>query len=541
MPLGGLGEIGMNCFALEQEGKVLVVDCGATFPDDDIGVDLLVPDFAWLRQRKEDIVGLFVTHGHEDHIGAIPHFLRVVSREIPIFAPPHASALIAERLSDQELHGVDLRVVETRNAYQIGPFSVEPIAVAHSIVDATALCIETSVGRIVHTADFDLDDEQPAGYLTDAHRLSELGDSGVRLLLSDSTNVEVAERGLSEGDVGRALFEEIQRQDKRVVVAMFASNGHRLQGILDAAVRTDRKVCLLGRSLLRHLRVSTDLGYLKYPSNLLVAPERLADLERERTLIIAGGSQGEAASSLRRLSLGLHGAIELEEGDSVILSARVIPGNEVAVFTMICDFARKGISVITRRENPAVHTSGHAASSELSQMLEWIRPASFIPVHGTLHHLRKHEALARSLGVTDVQVVEDGTGVRIPPTGPLEPQPGFPQTPVRITFGGQVLETRQRRRRSDLARRGVVVVSVRVDERGCAVKVPVVTTSGVAGVDDDVGAHSVLSASVREALRLASAQRMSSTEQIVQRCLRQVILEMCGEKPVIFVHILVDE
>lgn len=537
-PFGGLGEIGMNCFALEDRGQVLVIDCGATFPDDDIGVDLLVPDFSWLWERQRDIVGVFVTHGHEDHIGAIPHFLGGLQRSVPIFAPPHASALIAERLSEHDVHGADIRVVRPGQKYEVGKFVVEPIAVAHSIVDATALCIETSAGRILHTADFDLDSEQPAGYLTDERRLQELGDEGVRLLLSDSTNIDSPQRPHSEGDVGRTLGKLVAEQKHRVVVAMFSSNGHRMQALLDAANATGRKVCLLGRSLVRQLRVSTELRYLRYPSNLLASSEELARLPREKVLVIAGGSQGEAASSLRRLSLGQHPALELEEGDVVIHSARVIPGNEKPVLTMLSDFERRKVTVITRREVPSVHTSGHAARDELERMLTWIRPTSFVPLHGTLHHMRAHESLARSIGVDDTRVVENGSPIFVPPEGALRVGPAREASVVRIAFGGEVLASRQRRRRTELGRHGVIAISAAVDEQGNPVGLATITSAGVAGVDDDPGALSVLQATTREALNRAKDQRMSTSEDVLKRALRGVVTEMSGEKPLIFVHLL---
>lgn len=538
LPLGGLGEIGMNCFALEQHGKLLVVDCGASFPDDDLGVDLVVPDFSWLLRRKDDIAGVFITHGHEDHIGALPHFVRTLSRRVPIHAPAHACALIAGRFSDQGLSTEWLQLVEVGNRYRVGPFEVEPVHVAHSIMNATALAIRTCAGLVFHTADFNLDPEQPAGRPTNELRIRELGDEGVCLLLSDSTNIDTEDRQFSEGDVGRELTRLVREANERVIVGMFSSNAHRLKALGWAAQETGRRLCLLGRSLVRQHQVAQSLGGLDFPSNLLLAPEALREMPRREVLIVAGGSQAEGPSALRRLSQGTHPHLDVENGDRVILSARVIPGNEKAVHTMVGDFKRLGAEVVTRRSCPAVHTSGHAARSELARMIQWIRPTSFVPVHGTLHHLEGHAALARDQGVANVLVVENGTPVEVSRDGRLRRGNPIPTGLSRLAFGGEVMSSRVRRRRGEMARRGVVFVAVSIDAKHRLLGSIQLTVLGVPGVDDDEGALAVVQSAARTGLEKSRELRMTSIEDGIRRSIRGTIQEMCGARPLVEVHVV---
>lgn len=541
IPLGGLGEIGMNCFALEQEGRVLVVDCGACFPDDDLGVDLLVPDFSWLLERESHIDGIFITHGHEDHIGALPHLFRRLKRPVPVYAPAHACALIAGRFAEQGLDDECLHLVEAGQRYTIGSFEVEPIHVAHSIINATALAIRTKAGLILHTADFNLDSEQPAGSKTDEGRLRELGDEGVRLLLSDSTNIDTEARAFTEGDVARELKRVVGEAKQRVIVGMFSSNAHRLKALGEAACMAGRRLCLLGRSLNRQYQVAQELGVLTFPSDLLVAPEALSEMCRDKVLVIAGGSQGEPVSALRRLSQGTHPDLKIASGDTVVLSSRVIPGNEKAVHTMLGDLMRLGAQVITWRERPGVHTSGHASRSELSQMIEWLRPAGFIPVHGTLHHLNNHADLARQKGVSDIVTVENGASVEIDSSGRMAEGGGVPHGSVRLAWGGEIMSPRVRRRRGEMARRGVVFISVVLDRLREIQGTAQVTAIGVPGVDDDDGALSVVKNAVRTGLDKYRDGRMVSLEDGIRRSVRAVIREMCGARPLVEVHVSKSE
>ncbi len=541
IPLGGLGEVGMNCFALSDQGRMILVDCGATFPDDDWGVDLLHPDFRWLVERENQLDALVITHGHEDHIGAVPFLLKKLGRPIPIFAPEHALQLLKERLTQHALSLEELNLLRPEHRVAIGPFQVEPVRVAHSIIDAMSLAIWTSAGLIIHTADFNLDGEQPAGHLTDAYRFQELGNEGVRLLLSDSTNIDTTARPRHEGDVARALAHLVESTPQRLIVAMFSSNIHRLLALGQAAVASGRRLCLMGRSLKRHFEVATQMGRLKFPSSLLVAPEVVAELPPNQVLVIAGGSQGEGASALRRLSLQTHPHLILEPGDTVAFSARVIPGNERAVSTMVNDLLRQGVQIRDRLTDPEIHTSGHASRQELETMLGWTCPQSFIPVHGTLHHLKRHETLAGSLGVEDTLVVENGAVVEIPPQGNLRVAERFVQRAVRVALGGSELQEPVRRRRVDLGRRGLLITSVVINARGVQLNTTKVSALGVPQVDGKEEVLERLKALVNETVASHAGLRMISLEDAITRVVSRFLFDFCRVKPVVEVHVHRDD
>jgi ribonuclease J len=538
IPLGGLGEIGMNCFALEVEGRLLVVDVGMGFPDDDVGVDVTHPNFTFLYEREPQIDGIFITHGHEDHIGALPYLLRNLKRSPPIYAPPHATLLIRDRLNEHELSEIEVTEIAPGSTTQVGVFQVETIPVAHSIIDATALSITTPVGRIVHTGDFDIDPTQPAGYLTHGERFQELGNLGVRLLLSDSTNVDSPVRKGTEQGVIDALGAVIGAEQGRVILGMFSSNVHRLLGVFAIARATGRRVGLLGRSLNKHYEVAKRLGRLPGSESLLVHPDQVSALPPRETLLIAGGSQGEASSALRRLALDTHQSVRLSQGDVVILSSRIIPGNERKVSLMINDFLRMGVEVKWRATDPELHTSGHAGRSEQQQMIEWVRPRAFIPVHGTLHHMRQHEHLAQLLGVEDTLVVENGMPVRISAEGRLERDRPVPHGITRIAFGGEELDPDTRKRRVELSRNGVAVVALGVSEKPRRIQFgPTFSAFGIPTVDRDPGAARAVRREVERALLDHSERSSQSLEDVVRRAVRRLIQDWTGVSPVVEVHI----
>jgi ribonuclease J len=401
--LGGLNEVGMNCAALTCGDTTIAIDCGVTFTNEH-GADLAHPDFGWLRRQR--LHAIVITHGHEDHIGALPYLLQEI--RAPIYAPPYAAALIEDRLAEHRLKDVDLRVSPVGRRERIGSISVERFGVHHSIADATGLILDTPVGTVVHTGDFKIESHPCEGQRFDRRLLEELSTQGVRLLLSDSTGANVEGRARLERDAEHALEKHIARSPHRVVVATFSSNAFRLRAALRIAREQGRKVCLLGMSVNKHTEVARALGLIPPIDSLLVAPEEVDGLDRDQVLIIAGGTQGEPSSALTRLARDEHPSVHLQAGDTVIFSSRVIPGNEMPVFDVINRFERRGLEVVTRDEHPEVHASGHASREEQREMIRIIKPRAFVPVHGTHHHRRRHLELAAAQGIAESELIENG-------------------------------------------------------------------------------------------------------------------------------------
>ena len=458
--LGGLGEIGMNCLALEQEEGIVLVDCGVTFPSSDLGIDVYHPRFDYLVARADRVLGVVITHGHEDHIGALPYLLGAL--DVPVFGPPHALELIRQRLTEHgfDLAEIDLVTVQVGRPFDVGPFGFEPIRVTHSIADATALAIRTAAGTVIHTGDFKLDPTPPDGELTDELRLMELGEEGVRLLLSDSTNVDSPGTAGSERDVGDALEELVARARFRVVLGLFASNVQRLRLVGDIAQRAGRRICLLGRSVNTHVRVAEVVGRLRWPSDLLVPPDVAASMARERVLFIASGTQAERMRARSPAwPPSTHPVLRLDAGDTVVLSSHgSSPGNTTApVFDMMADLLRTGVDLHTRNTDKSIHASGHAHRDEQRRMIELTRPQAFIPLHGTLHHLFRHAELAREQGVGAVLVAENGEVVELSAEGPPVKAGRVPVGKV-ATSGGDELSEDILRERAQLGRGGVAFV-----------------------------------------------------------------------------------
>ncbi|MFO0614338.1 MAG: ribonuclease J [Polyangiaceae bacterium] len=486
VPLGGLGEIGMNCLALECGGDILVIDCGVTFPTSDLGIDLYHPRFDWLLERRDRVRGVVLTHGHEDHIGALPYLLDAL--DVPVFGPRHALELARMRLAEHQFDvgRVPLHATRVRERFTLGCFEIEALRVTHSICDATALAIRTPVGLVVHTGDFKLDPHPTDTEVTDEGRLEELGDEGVRLLFSDSTNVDSRATSLSERVVGEALGRAVAAAEGRVIVGMFASNVQRLALLGRIARAAGRSIALLGRSAVQHVRVASDLGYLDWPGDLVVSPEIAAELPRREILGIATGTQGEPNAALARLASGGHPRLKLERGDTVVFSSRVIPGNDRAVIDLMGKLLRAGIRVVGRANDPLLHASGHAHRDELLRMIELTRPRAFVPVHGTRHHLERHAELARDAGVGDVLVIENGDIAALGADSPLTTEGTFAAGKV-ATFGGDPLPDEVIHDRVTIGRSGLAVVSLNVDERGTLVGSASVAARGVVGpIDRDV-------------------------------------------------------
>lgn len=536
IPLGGLGEIGMNCLVIEDQGSSVIVDCGAAFPEDDLGVDVIHPDFDYVLQHHDRLRGIFLTHGHEDHIGALPYLLSEL--EVPVWGPPHALGMARKRLLE---HGfgpneLDFRVATPGQSYEVGPFQIEPVRVAHSIVEASALAIRTSQGIIFHSGDFNFDPDPPDGEPTDEARIRELGDKGIGLLLSDSTNIDVPERAGSERSVGAVLERLIQAAPARVVVALFASNIQRLILLGEIARRTGRKLCLLGRSLDAQVTVAKEIKRLSWLSDLLVSADEVREMKRERVLILAGGTQAERLSAMRRLADGIHPLLSLQEGDTVILSSRVIPGNDRPVIAMINAMHRRGLTVHTRITEPGVHTSGHAGRSEQRRMLELTRPRCFMPVHGTLHHLLRHAELGRSLGVSQTVVVENGAVVG------FDGQSANKIDAVRsgripIAIGGEVLSGENLQRRQELGRLGIATVALALDGRKL-LGPPVISTRGIPNVDGDAAALRSLGLEAARAVEQFREGRGLELSEHVRRSVRRKIEDLSGTRPVVDVSVV---
>jgi ribonuclease J len=537
VPLGGLGEIGMNCFALEQAGGIVIVDCGAAFADDDVGIDVWHPDFSWLLAQRERLHGVFLTHGHEDHLGALPYLLSEL--ELPVWGPPHALEIAKRRLLEHQFAPteLDLREAHAGREYQVGPFTIEPVRVAHSIIEASALHMRTAAGSVLHTGDFNFDPDPPDGEPTDEARLTELGDQGISLLLSDSTNIDVPVRAGSERAVGAALEDLVANAPARVVIAMFASNIQRLILLGEIAQRTGRKLCLLGRSLETQCEVARKIGRLSWPSDLVVASDQVSSVPRERLLVLAGGTQAERNSALKRLSIGQHPRLTLAEGDTVIFSSRIIPGNDRPVFAMMNDLLRAGIELKTRFSDPAVHTSGHAGRSEQSRMIELCRPNCFLPVHGTLHHLLRHQELARDLGVNESAVVENGTPV-VCNGQKLWKDERVPHGRVAIAIGGEELTSQTHQRRLELGRLGIAYVSLAIDRADKLAAPPAVRTRGVPLVDNDEQALRAVAKEIARAVETFRGGRGLGLAEFVRRAARRKLEDLSGTRPIVEVETL---
>ncbi|MEO7330354.1 MAG: ribonuclease J, partial [Minicystis sp.] len=490
--LGGLGEIGMNCLAIEQDDGILLVDCGVTFPSSDLGIDVYHPRFDYLLARSDRVLGVVLTHGHEDHIGALPYLLGAF--DIPVHGPPHSLELARGRLYEHGFTAGEIELIPTQvgKPFDLGAFSIEPIRVTHSIADATALAIRTAAGLIVHTGDFKLDPSPPDGELTNEGRFHELGNEGVRLLLSDSTNVDSPGSSRSEREVGEALHEVVGEAKGRVILGMFASNVQRLRTVGDIAMATGRRICLLGRSVQTHVRAAQAVGRLRWPSDLVIPAESASSTPRERLLVLASGTQAERMSTLTRLSSGTHPALRLMEGDRVLLSSRIIPGNDRPVSEMIDAFLRLGVDVRSRLDNPRIHASGHAHRDEQLRMIELTRPRAFVPVHGTLHHLMRHASLARDAGVGEVLVAENGEVFEVEDAGAPAKTARAPVGRV-ATFNGDALSDEVLRERATLGRGGALFVAVLLDKKGLTAAAP------------QVSARGAIEPSMSSALRKASA------------------------------------
>ena len=414
IPLGGLGEIGRNMMALEYDENIVVIDAGLMFPEEEmLGVDLVLPDVTYLAERKDKVLGFLLTHGHEDHVGALPYILPKVNA--PIYGSRLTLGFIKNKLREHKvIEQADLREVKAGDVVELGPFKAEFIHVAHSIPDTTALAIETPVGMVVHSGDFKMDQTPVDMRPTDMARLSHFGDHGVMLLMSDSTNAERDGFTPSERTIGDAFQELFGQCSGRIIISTFASNIYRIQQALNTAARYKRKVAVIGRSMVNNLTIAQELGYIQMPGDIMIKVQDINKEPDEKLVILSSGSQGEPLSALTRIAAQEHPQVKLKSGDTVILSATPIPGNEELVSRTINNCYKHGARVFYSARN-RVHASGHASREELKLMLNLVRPKFFMPVHGEFRHLALHSEIAQDVGIPkdNVIVIDDGNTVEL--------------------------------------------------------------------------------------------------------------------------------
>lgn len=527
IPLGGLSEVGMNCAALAFADTTIAIDCGVGFTDA-LGADMMHPDFTWLYEEGDRLQAIVITHGHEDHIGALPYFLK--HRRVPIYAPPYAAALIEDRLEEHRLDDVDLRIGAVGDPFDVGPFRIERFAVHHSIADATGLIMDTPVGTVIHTGDFKIEDTPSRGQQFDRDRLAEAGERGVRLLLSDSTGADSEGRSGLEDDAAEALEACVTAAPRRVVVATFSSNVFRLRAAFDIARATGRRVCLLGMSVQKHTEVARKLGHLGPLDALLVSIEEAATLPRSEVMIVAGGTQGEASSSLTRLARDEHSHLHVDSGDTVVFSSRIIPGNERAVFDVINRFEQRGVEVITRRAIPGVHASGHGCRDEQRAMIDLVRPRAFVPVHGTHHHRQRHAEIARDAGVDQIALIENGEVLEV--TGEsLEAHGRVPSGRVYIermsTLGPETLEERRA-----MAAGGIVTILFALED-GRVVGAPRVLTRAVVGGNEEAALGRQVANHVHGRLKGRRFTDRARAERVAVEAARGFLYHVRKKRPLI--------
>ncbi len=489
IPLGGLGEFGMNCMAVRYGDDIIVVDAGMMFPDSELlGVDVVTPDFTYLEQNKEKVRALILTHGHEDHIGAVPFFLSDI--DVPVYGTPFTLALVERRLEEHELLSrAKLHNVQPGQKIELGPFMVEFIHVTHSIVSAVALAITTPLGVIIHTGDFKVDPTPTDNILFDLHTLADYGRRGVLLLMSDSTNVDRPGYTESERAI-RPRFEDIfNRAERRVVISCFSSSVHRLQEILDFSAEYGRKVAFLGRSMNTTTEIAHDLGLLHIPDNILLRPQDIMQAAPGKVCVVVSGTQGEPMSALSRVAVDNHKNLSIEPGDTVVLSARIIPGNEKPIYRMINHLAKRGADLIYGTMNPPVHVSGHASAEELKLVLNLVRPRYFMPVHGEYRQLAKHAGLAQHLrraGLEDTFILETGDSLEIDRHGARKGEK-VPVGRVCIDSGSldEVVEDLIIRDRRHLSEDGFVLPIIAINKHtGRSETLPEIVSRGFVSFED---------------------------------------------------------
>jgi len=538
IPLGGLGEIGKNMLVIEYNKDLIIIDSGMTFPEEDmLGIDLVIPDITYLVENKERVKAIFLTHGHEDHVGGLPYVLRQI--DAPIYGTKLTLGLVKGKLMEHELgKEIELRVVKPREIVIVGELKVEFIRVSHSIPDSVALGIHTPIGTILHTGDFKFDQTPVDDAVTDFHRLAELGEEGVLALLSDSTNSEHAGYTMSEKAVGDTFDEMFRLAKQRIIVATFASNVHRIQQVIDAAYKYKRKVAIAGRSMENVSTIAAELGYLNLPEGMHVELDQIDTVPPDKLVILTTGSQGEPMSALRRMANKDHKKVEIVPGDTVIISASPIPGNEKLIARTINDLFKLGAEVIYK-DLSEVHVSGHASQEEQKLMLNLTKPKFFLPVHGEYRHLVFHAQLAKKLGIKpeNIFIMENGSVLE------LNQERG--KLLSKVTSGNILIDgygigdvgNIVLRDRRQLARDGIVIVVVTIEkELGNILAGPDLVSRGFVYVRESEELMEEAKIRVRAVLERCEEARIkewSAIKSQIREVLRKYLYERTKRKPMI--------
>ena len=492
IPLGGLGEFGMNCLALRYGDDIIVIDAGMMFPDAELlGVDIVTPDFTYLEKNAEHVRGLVLTHGHEDHIGGVPFLLSQVP--MPVYGTAFTLALVERRLEEHEmLDEARLNIVKPGERLELGPFSIEFVHVTHSIVSCVALAITTPLGVVIHTGDYKVDPTPTDNVLFDLHTLAEYGKRGVLLLLSDSTNVDRPGYTESERAVGPRLEDLFVRSPRRLVISCFSSSIHRLQQIVDLASEYGRKVVFLGRSMMATTEIAHDLGLLSIPNGLLLRPQDVMTAAPSKVAVVVSGTQGEPMSAMSRVAVDNHKHLSIEPGDTVAISARIIPGNEKSIYRMINHVSRRGADVVYGTMNPPIHVSGHGSAEELRLVLNLVRPRYFVPVHGEYRQLAKHAQLAQHLshaGLQETFILESGDTLEVDSEGARKGEQ-VPVGRVCIDSGSldEVVEDIVIRDRRHLSEDGFVLPIIAINKQtGRSEALPEIVSRGFMSLEESAG------------------------------------------------------
>jgi ribonuclease J len=546
IPLGGLGEFGMNCMAVRYGDDIIVLDAGMMFPDAELmGVDIVTPDFTYLEENAKHVRGLVLTHGHEDHIGGIPFLLALM--KIPVYGTAFTLALVERRLDEHEmLKEVNLNRVKAGETLVLGPFSIEFIHVTHSTVSCVALAITTPLGVIMHTGDFKVDPSPTDNELFDLHKFAEYGKRGVLLLMSDSTNVDRSGYTESERAVAPRLAEMFMRAPRRIVISCFSSSIHRLQQILDAADEYGRKVAFIGRSMNTATEIAHNLGFLTIPNGILLRPQDLMQTAPSKVCAIVSGTQGEPMSALSRVAVDNHKHLSIETGDTVALSARIIPGNEKAIYRMMNHIARRGADLVYGPMNPPIHVSGHGSAEELRLILNLVRPKYFVPVHGEYRQMTKHAQLAQHLTHYNLEatfVLESGETLEIDNKGARK---GEPVTVGRICIDSgtldEVVEDMVIRDRRHLSEDGFVLPIIAINKHtGVCEGLPEIVSRGFMSLDERSDVIEEARKVVLKTLNSSSAEERTDLgvmQEKIRADLKRYLTKETSRRPLIMPVIL---